>query len=184
MVFSLPDAVVSRRGGTSRRSLFLCQYVKKDREEQTLPVVQYLLAQGADIKIETSLSRTPKQIVLERGRHMVLQPLTSHEIVYEPLQRVEPSRQQAAARELTKAELFAAKQREADEAANAFLRMEAEEVLRAGSNDKKSKGAKAARRRSVVAVRKGRLKPTGRRSWSWRRMTAARKARRRIAFMC
>jgi len=85
MVFSLPDAVVSRRGGTSRRSLFLCQYVKKDREEQALPVVQYLLAQGADIKIETSLGRTPKQIALERGRHMVLQLLTSHETVYEPL---------------------------------------------------------------------------------------------------
>ena len=59
---------------------------------------------------------------------------------------MEPSRQQAAAREVAKAELFAAKQREADEAANAFLRMEAEEALRAGSKDKKSKGSRGGKK--------------------------------------
>jgi len=113
---------------------FLCQYVKKDMEEQALPVVKYLLAHGADIEIGTSLGRTPKQIALEKERLMVLQHLTSHETILEGLQCAERWRQEAAAREV-------AKQRKVEEAVDALFRMEAEEAL-ARSKDRKTKGSK------------------------------------------
>lgn len=120
---------------------FLCKFCKREDEERILPVVRYLLAQGADITHRITPDHTLVQIALDTGKHMVHELLVSHE----QMQRVEQIAQEVAAR---KAMMFAAKQREADEAAQALLaELAAEEALSAQNKAKKSKGGKESKKK-------------------------------------
>lgn len=121
--------------------------IKNDEEdeEQVLPVIRYLLAQGADINAKTRLGFTAAFIALDK------EWLTEHELLvsHARAKEAERERREAEAKELVDA-LLVARQREADEAAQALLaELEAEEVrndqVKKGKRGKGGKGGKKKR---------------------------------------
>lgn len=53
-------------------------FIKKENEEELVPIVRYLLAKGVDINITTRLGFGPTGTVLEKGWHKVHKLLVSH----------------------------------------------------------------------------------------------------------